>query len=516
MRGTVIDMLHANVRRSPDAEAMVQGIRRVTYRSLWSTAMALSAFLEERGGEAGERVALLLENSPEYAAACYGVLASGRVVVGLNTASKARDLQNWIRHSGARWLIADGAHAELAALSAGLGDEIQIITVTHGDTSSSEGGLTWRWLVQNYETRTPRLESPALSELAAIIYTSGTTGDPKGVMLSHGNLAANVTSILAYLKLTATDRVLNVLPFYYSYGNSILHTHLAAGACVVLENSLMYPHVVLQKMVAERVTGFSGVPSTYAILLNRVQWQDYDLSRLRYLTQAGGPMPPAQISRMRELIPHATFIVMYGQTEATARIAWLPPERLTEKMGSVGVPIPGVEIDVRNEQDRSVPPGTVGEICVRGANIMLGYWKNHEATARVIRDGWLHTGDLALRDDDGFLFIQGRSSEMIKTGAHRITPKEIEEIIAEVPGVVEAAVAGIQDDVLGEVIHAYVVLTAGSYVSPRVIQAHCRERLAAYKIPKQVLLVDALPKTASGKIKRYALAQLSQRESEDR
>ncbi len=497
---TLVDLLRASVERSPENEAIIHQQRRISYGALWGQVSALNAFLQGQGLRTGERVALLLENSPEYAVACYGTLAAGGVVVALNTQAKARDLANWLRHSGASWLIADARHAELAALLPECGTcRVMLVNRTeHVDTTD------WNMMLGTAVRGTDCVPVTA-SDLAQIIYTSGTTGAPKGVMLSHGNLYANTQSILAYLKLAAADSILNVLPFYYSYGNSVLHTHLATGARLVLENSLAYPHAVMQTMARERVTGFSGVPSTFALLLSRVKLSDYDLSSLRYLTQAGGAMPPAHIQRCKAALPQVRFIVMYGQTEATARIAYLPPEKLEEKLGAIGIAIPGVTMELRDEHGKSVARGATGEIWVRGENIMPGYWNNPEATARVLDDGWLKTGDLARQDDDGYFYIHGRSSDMIKTGAHRISPQEIEEAILELEGVAEAAVVGVADEILGEIIKAVIVPRVGHALEPRTVQAHCHRRLALYKVPKIVEFASELPKTASGKIKRFLL-----------
>ncbi len=500
---TLVDLLRASVQRSPDSEAVIHRQCRMSYGALWRQVSALSRFLRDYDMRAGERVALLLENSPEYAAAYYGTLAAGGVVVALNTQAKARDLANWLRHSGATWLIADARHAELTALLAERGTcQVMII---NGVEQAPTDVFDWNAMLSRTASSDSDCVPVAPSTLAQIIYTSGTTGAPKGVMLSHANLYANTQSILAYLDLTGDDSILNVLPFYYSYGNSVLHTHLATGGRLVLENSLAYPHAAMQAMVQERVTGFSGVPSTFALLLSRVKLGDYDLSSLRYLTQAGGAMSPAHIKRLKTELPHVRLFVMYGQTEATARIAYLPPEKLEEKLGAVGIAIPGVTMELHDEYGRSVARGGSGEIWVRGENIMPGYWNNPEATARVIDHGWLKTGDLARQDDEGYFFIHGRSSDMIKTGAHRVSPQEIEEAILELEGVAEAAVVGVADEILGEIIKAVIVLRAGQTLEARAVQAHCHRRLALYKVPKQVEFASELPKTASGKIKRFLL-----------
>jgi acyl-CoA synthetase (AMP-forming)/AMP-acid ligase II len=492
--------LQNSVARRPQAEALVHGAERLSYGALWQQALAVAGFLRARGLASQARVALLLENSGAYVAAYYGTLAAGGAVVALNTACKAADLVNWLSHCGASWLLLDARHPEAEAIAAWCRGRVGVVSV-HGTRDAAH---PWEEVV-----RTPGLEEPvavAPDDLAAIIYTSGTTGRPKGVMLSHANLAINVESILAYLELNAADRVLNVLPFYYSYGNSVLHTHLAVGGCVVIEDSLAYPHQVMRHLSAERATGFSGVPSTFALLLSRVKLEDYDLSSLRYLTQAGGPMPPANVQRLRRAIPHARLFVMYGQTEATARLSYLPPERLLDKLGSIGIAIPGVTLEVRNEHGAPAAPGEVGEIWARGGNVMLGYWNDPEATRAVLEDGWLKTGDMAQRDADGFFFIQGRKSDMIKSGAHRIHPKEIEEAIAELDGVGEVAVVGAPDDILGQVIQAYILPKPGSALDVMQVKAHCHKRLAGYKIPKIVEFVAELPKTASGKVKKFLLA----------
>jgi len=342
--------------------------------------------------------------------------------------------------------------------------------------------------------------------MAVLLYTSGTTGRPKGVMLSHGNLVANNVTIIDYLRLGPDDVGLTVMPFHFSYGNSVLHTHLGAGATLLLEDNLAYPLVVMQRLQNERVTGFSGVPSTFAILMSRTRIEDFDLSSMRYLTQAGGAMTRAAIQRMRHLVPSARFFVMYGQTEATARLTYLPPERLDEKLGSIGKALAGVDIEVRGPRGEVLPPGQTGELCARGPNIMLGYWRDEEATREAVVEGWLHTGDLAHTDDDGFLYIDGRLVEMIKVGSFRVSPLEVEEVLATLPGIAEMAVASMPDELLGHAVKAELVLRERASLDERQVKAHCRARLAGYKVPKVVEFARELPRTSSGKIQRFKLS----------
>lgn len=495
-----VDFLRVAARDRPRAEAVVFDERRVTYGELWRDVEALAGYLRAHGLAPRERVALVIENSPEYIIAYYGTLAAGGTVVALNTAARDRDLCNWIAHSGARWLFAETSHPAWEALSR-IGDGVRTVRV-----GEAPDGIPWTDVCAGGGEREPAGMAVEPEAPAAIIYTSGTTGRPKGVTLSHRNLVANVRSILGYLPLGPDARTLNVLPFYYSYGNSVLHTHLAAGGCLILENSLTYPHRVVERMARERATGFNGVPSTYALLLGRVPLENYDLSALRYVTQAGGAMPPSALKRLAERLPHVRIYVMYGQTEATARLSYLPPDMLFRKLGSAGIAIPGVTLEIRGEDGRALPAGSVGEIWARGPNVMLGYWRDPETTAAVLNDGWLKTGDLAYLDEDGYLYIEGRRSDMIKSGAHRINPLDIEEAIAELDGVAEVAVVGVEDEILGQVIKAVVVPRPGAALDPMRVKAHCRDRLAGYKIPKYVEFAQTLPRTASGKIKRFELA----------
>ena len=503
------ERLAQHAREQPSRPALAAGERRLDYASLDREIDAFASALVALGVAPGDRVALILPNSIEAVVATYGSWRAGAVVVPLNAQAKARDFAPWLQHAGARVVVHEAGHRDsMIAVDALATRPLVVVT---GGAAAEAPALHWNDLPGRGVPASPVTVAP--SALAAIVYTSGTTGQPKGVMLSHANFSANVQSILAYLELGPEDSTVTILPFYYSYGASVLHTHLAAGARLVIEANLVFPQLVVEAMARERVSGFSGVPSTYALLLNRVRLGEHDLSSLRYLTQAGGAMAPALAARLREAIPQARLFVMYGQTEATARLAWLPPERLVDKAGAVGRAIPGVELDVRDEHGARVPASMVGEVHARGANIMLGYWQDAPTTATVIgADGWLRTGDMGHLDDEGFLFLAGRRSDMIKTGAHRVHPNDIEEVVAELDGIAEVAVVGIEDEVLGQVIKAFVVFAEGADTSIDRVKAHCRERLATYKIPKFIEAVAELPKTASGKIRRSLLTSNDKRE----
>jgi acyl-CoA synthetase (AMP-forming)/AMP-acid ligase II len=337
---------------------------------------------------------------------------------------------------------------------------------------------------------------------AEIIFTSGSTGKPKGVMISHKNLIANTSSIVEYLQLTADDRMLVVLPFYYCYGLSLLHTHLRAGGSIVFNNSFIFLGGVLKSLTDYKCTGFAGVPTHFQILLRKSDsFKQSRFPDLKYVTQAGGKLAPIFIDEFREAHPDVRFVVMYGQTEATARLSWLPPEVYERRKGSMGKGIPGVELIVVNEKGDKIRPGETGEVIARGDNIMMGYFADEEATRNTIRDGWLYTGDLGTVDEDGYIYLTARSKEIIKVRGKRISPKEIEAVILALPEVIDCTIEGVEDEIEGEMLKATVTVrkdSAGSVTRDRLIQ-HCSQHLALYKVPQAYEFRDDLTISATGK-----------------
>ncbi|WFC40772.1 AMP-binding protein [Pseudoxanthomonas sp. SE1] len=485
-------------RTTPQRTAMMEGERTIDYGTFWSQASGFAHHLRQAGLRAGERVALVLPNRIEAAVALYGIWLAGGVAAPLNAQARSRDFMPWLRHCGARFVVHESGHRDMEQTFAQWEDATPapqaIALAPDGGLPAVKGDEDWP-------------QRDADDTLAQLLYTSGTTGEPKGVMLSHTNLAANTDAVIAYLDLTREDVIVSVLPFYYAYGASVLHTHLASGACLVLGPGMVFPIQVLDALQRHRATGFSGVPSTYVLLMEMLERRSHDLSSLRYLTQAGGAMAPAVADRVRAVLPDARLFLMYGQTEATSRISWLPPERLDDKRGSVGIPVQDTQWRILREDGSPAATGEAGEVCVRGPGIMQGYWNHPAGTASVLRDGWLHTGDLGHVDADGYLFLQGRRSDMIKTGAHRVHPNDVEEVIAELAGIREVAVVGVDDDTLGQVIKAFVVADECIPRAEDRIKAHCRARLPAYKIPRHITFVEALPRTASGKVRRIQLTE---------
>ena len=355
--------------------------------------------------------------------------------------------------------------------------------------------------VEDYPEEIPGSEFDR-ERCAEIIFTSGSTGKPKGVMVSHKNLIANTSSIVEYLQLTQDDRMLVVLPFYYCYGLSLLHTHLKVGGSIVFNNSFIFLGGVLKSLIDYKCTGFAGVPSHFQILLRKSDsFKQTRFPDLKYVTQAGGKLAPVFIDEFRQAHPEVRFIVMYGQTEATARLSWLPPEVYDRRKGSMGRGIPGVELKVVNEKGELIRPGETGEVIARGDNIMMGYFADEEGTKNAIRNGWLYTGDLGTVDEDGYIYLTARSKEIIKVRGKRISPKEIEAVILALPEVIDCTIEGVEDDIEGEMLKATVTVrkeNAESLTREKLIQ-HCSQHLALFKVPQVYEFKDNLTISATGK-----------------
>jgi long-chain acyl-CoA synthetase len=500
------EYVEQNAERFPYKDAAIHFGGRINYLELEAGINRLANQLLDFKLKPGDRVGLLLESSINYIIAYFGILKAGGVVVGLNSQGTIRDFRNILGDCEVSGLILSKNSAHVVKEIYQDIPSLKFI-VSDGSYDHYPKEIDKQFWLDIQLKGDPGRPHVARKEedIAQIIYTSGTTGKPKGVTLSHKNLNANTVSIVKYLELKPEDRVMAILPFYYSYGNSLLLTHMCCGGSVVIDNRFAYPNVILEIMAQERVTGFSGVPSTFAILMHKSNIRNYRFDHLRYITQAGGPMTPALTQRIMEAMPHLRIFVMYGQTEASARLSFLEPERLLEKIGSIGRAIPGVELTVRDENGKPCKPGDVGEIIAQGDNIMVGYWNNPEATEKVLKDDGLHTGDLATVDEDGYIFVVSRSSDMIKSGAHRISPKEIEEIIAEFSGIIESAVIGVPDEILGEALVAYIV--PKEKIDQKELRKHLRLNLAPFKIPGEIIEIEALPKTTSGKIKKFELVE---------
>ncbi|GAB4524178.1 MAG: class I adenylate-forming enzyme family protein [Anaerolineales bacterium] len=503
--------MHADT--SPEKAALVCGASRLTYAQVEAQANRLAHALRAHGLQRGDRVVLYLPNSVELAVGIFGVLKAGGVFVVVNHSTKAGKLAYILRDCGAQALITGERQTLQAAAALGENAETglpQTLILTSGKAAPAPKGVrTLRW--DDIQTQFPAQRPPHITidlDLACLVYTSGSTGDPKGVMEGHDNVVFAAQSIIEYLENRSDDIVFNALPLSFDYGLYQWLMVTIFGGTLVLERSFAFPSAALKKMSAEKVTGFPGVPTMFAVLLE-MDLSPYDLSHLRYITNTAAALPPSHITALRKKFPQATLFSMYGLTE-TKRTLYLPPDQLEVRPGSVGIPIPGTEAWLEDEAGNRLPPSATGELVVRGRHVMRGYWNKPEATARRYRPGptpgerLCYTGDLFRQDEEGYFYFVSRKDDIIKSRGEKVPPKEIETVLYALPGVREALAVGVPDPVLGEAIKAYIASDNPTLTEADVLR-HCRTHLEDFMVPQSVEFRDALPRTSSGKLTRKGL-----------
>ncbi len=508
------DYLSGAAGRLADKVALVCMKQRVTYRELEERSNALAHTLIAQGVARGDRVIVFADNSVATVVSFWSVLKTNAVVSIVNPLTKADKLRYLIEDCRPAALIAEAQlHDVWAGPSRSSHLRCVIVSGELDDDRARRVPRLLRWddaLARGDASRAPARRNIDI-DLAAIIYTSGSTGDPKGVMLTHRNMLTACASIVSYLEVRQDEVILNVLPLSFDYGLYQMIMAFRQGARLVLERSFAYPAQVLKLMVEEGVTGFPGVPTIFAILAEMKTLGNHDLSKIRYVTSTAAMLPLKHIRVLRDLFPGKRIFSMYGLTECK-RCTYLPPGDLERKPASVGVPMPNTEIWIVDESGLRVPPNTVGQLVVRGASVMKGYWEKPEATAQKLRPGplpgeqVLYTGDYCRMDEEGYLYFIGRMDDVIKSRGEKIAPKEIEAVLVNVPGIKEAAVIGIPDDLLGEAVKAFVVLEQGVTMSAKEVQRQCRDKLENFVVPKHVQIVAELPKTDTGKIRKTGLS----------
>ena len=461
-------------------------VEQISYPQLYEKGLKLAHYLKKEIGE-NNNIILISQNSVFFLIAYLGIMKSGNVCVPLNPVIEQENLEFIINATESKTIfVLQRTREKYLFQNALIFNETDLENLINSITKIDDS------LAKKFDE----------NRLAQILFTSGSTGLPKGVMLSHKNLKANTDSIVEYLKLTSDDIIEIVLPFFYCYGLSLLHTHLKVGGSVVLNNNFVFLGSVLGDLDKYKCTGFSGVPSHYQILLRKSKsFKNNKFPSLRYFTQAGGKLHSVFIQELIEAFPQKKFFVMYGQTEATARLSYLQPELILTKLGSIGKGIPNVTLDVFNKNDQPVKDEEVGEIVAKGDNIMLGYLNDPEGNNLTLRNGWLHTGDIAKKDEDGYIYLVAREKEIIKVGGKRISPKEIEEVIVSIPEVVDCTIEGVYDEILAEAIKATVVLTDNTdeAKAKEIILSTCRNKLVLYKIPQIIEFRKKLDVNQAGK-----------------
>jgi amino acid adenylation domain-containing protein len=508
----VQSFLEVNATRFPDKVALVCDRREFTYQELDNQANRLANALVEAGVSRGDRVALMFGNTLEMVVGIFAVLKAGAVFVPVHEGTRPPRLQQILESSRPVALMARHGlvgSEEMAVVLLGV-ESLQTLILARRDPGLASVGkvvLDWAEIQKNQSSARPPRQIIDL-DLACLIYTSGSTGVPKGVMCDHGNMVFVSGSVVEYLGNNESDRILAVLSLAYSYGLYQLLATFRTGGTLILEASFAFPVLVLQEMAEKQVTGFAGTPTIFAILLQR-DITRYDLSHLRYFTNAASGLPVEHVVRLRQKFPWVDFYSMHGLTEV-ARTVYLPPELVDQKPGSVGIAIPGTEAWIEDEEGRRVGPGVVGELIIRGRHVMRGYWENPEATAARFKPGPIpgervcHTGDLFKTDADGHFYFVSRMDDIIKCRGEKVAPREVENVLCQIPGVIEAAVVGVPDPVFGQVVKA-VLVTADGELSRETVLRHCRQHLEDHMLPRVIEFRNELPKTPSGKILRMQL-----------
>lgn len=505
------EYLERTTGRVPDKVAIVCGGEKLTWGQIDSAATALACALRRRGVERGDRVVVCLENSVESCVAVFGVLRADAVFSLLSPQTKGDKLRYVLLDSGARCLVIEAEIWDCCRAALGLLPELLSVLVvrTAGDQPPARDGVPPAVPVERYEDAVSGALSPLADasislDLASIIYTSGSTGDPKGVMLTHASMVAAAESITTYLRNVETDVVLNVLPMSFDYGlYQWLMVTLVSGT-LVLERSFSYPMAVLAQIDREGITGFPVVP-TMASVLRTYAKRGMRYEGVRYVTNTAAALSVAHIEILRRTFPNARVYSMYGLTECK-RVCYLPPEDLDRKPTSVGRPMPNMEVFIVTPDGRRAVRNVTGELVVRGPQVMRGYWRKPAQTAEWLKPGdipgefYLWTGDQFRADEEGYLYFLGRSDDIIKSRGEKVSPREVENVIYSLEGVKDVAVVGVPDDVLGEAVHAFVVLDEGTTYPARDIVQHCTERLENFMVPKYVTFLPRIPKTSSGKI----------------
>jgi len=480
-------LLTESAARDPSRVALKLDEAEVTYGQLDAATALMAGLLAEHGISAGDRVGIMLPNVPYFAVCYYGVLRAGAVVVPMNVLLKRREVAFYLRDPGAKLLLAWQGFAEDAqtgAQDAG----VECLLVTPGEFEQTLAATQPR----------PGTAEADDSDTAVILYTSGTTGTPKGAELTHANLTRNCEIALGLFGLGSEAVVLGALPLFHSFGQTCgLNATIAGGGLLTLIPRFD-PRKALEIIERDRVSVFQGVPTMYNAMLNDPEASSFDTSTL-VVCASGGAAMPVELMRGFEEKFGCKVLEGYGLSETSPIASFNHPDR-ERKAGSIGTPIDGVEMKLVDDEDHDLPAGGVGEIVIRGHNVMKGYWDRPDATADAIRDGWFHTGDMARIDDDGYFFIVDRKKDMIIRGGYNVYPREIEEVLYEHPAVREVAVVGVPHDELGEEIGAAVALKQGAEATPDQLREHVKAQVAAYKYPRHVWLVDELPKGPTGKI----------------
>ena len=498
-------VLERNVEKFPDKEAVIFGERRLTYKQLGERVDGLAQGLKQFGLRRGDIVAILLLNCSEYLEVTFAVNKLGAVWLPLNYRLAGPEVTYILNHSGAKMLISE---KEFEPLMQGIRKDISGVQKFIGVGREVPAGWeSYDGLVEDHKgVRVPHA-LVELDDLHRLMYTSGTTAHPKGVMITYGNLYwKNIGHILMF-DIKPEDKTLVVGPLYHVGGMDLPATGTlnAGGSVVILRRFDSLP--VLQAIQKERPTNAWFAPTMVNALFQEPTFDRYDVSSIRFIIDGGEKMPMPLITQIKKKFPKAWFADAYGLTETVSGDTFLARDKMIAKIGSVGKPVFQLRVRIVDDEDRDVPPNTLGEIVLRGPKVFKGYWKNPQATAEAIKNGWFHTGDIGTLDEEGYLYIVDRKKDVIISGGENIASLEVERVIYELPQVLETAVVGLPHPQWQEIPKAFVVLKKGEKLAAEEILAHCSKKLAKFKVPKEVEFIDRLPRNPSGKILKRELRQ---------
>jgi acyl-CoA synthetase (AMP-forming)/AMP-acid ligase II len=505
----LVALLEGSVSRFGNREAVVDGPTRLTYRDYDRLCNNLAASLKQIGVKKGDRVAILMPNSWEYAVCFFGITRLGGIAVLLNWRCAGPELEYMLNDSGATCLL---MHPEYWGTIEGIREKLESVKAIYvqGDPPP-DGTLAFNDLIERNASDKVVSDPPVTQEdPAAILYTSGTTGLPKGALVLHRNCVANALNAGNLFEGDENDRTLIIAPMFHATGiHSQLTAFLSLGGCSVIHQAFD-PVDTLRTIQDEKISFGGGVAAMFWVILNMAPWKDYDLRSLRSFVFGGSPVPVELFNQMIESFPHVKFGNVFGLTEATSIVTFNTHDDIVRVPESVGPPVPVVDLKIVDPTtNEEVPAGKVGEILVKGPNVVQGYWNKPEANAQTFLDGWLHTGDLGHLDEDGYLYVVDRIKDMIVSGGENIYCIEVENAIMQHPAVMEVGVVGVPDPVMQEAVKAVVFLKPGATATEQEIIDHCKEQIASYKKPKHVVITETLlPKNPGGKILKKALKEM--------
>lgn len=484
------DLLLNSVEKYPDRTAFLS-TEVTTYKELGSLVTKAAWHLLEKVLERDYRMAIIGDNHPAYIIGYLAAQSVGIPTVEVGKYESLERLETIIEKTQSKFVLTDRQ---------------DVVEALHGNTHVMLFTEFMNQLQHAEEVSELKQINIGLDDEASIVFTSGTTSFPKGVVLTQANFCFIAEVVSQYLNLSPNDRYALILPMSHTYGKSIILSAIRAGACIIMLNNFMDIQKFLKALSEFKCTILSAVPYNAHILLKWGNLSKYDLSALKKITFSGNKLPASTIDKLLEKLPWVEIYSMYGLTESTTRVCYLPPKHLLEKKESCGKPLPGVELKITDESGALLPPGQIGQVLMKGPNVMRCYFEDPELTSQTIVDGWLSTGDLGRLDEDGFLYLEGREKEIIKCAGERLSPLEIEEVILNHPEISEVAVIGRDDPILGEIVHAFVVPKSEA-LSINDLRTYCTKHLSHHKIPRKYTVTNELPKTATGKVKKHLLRE---------